>query len=79
VVPHYAGIAQDHDPALCGKARDLFCINFYVDPVLCSTALNHDPALCGIAQDHDPALCRIAQDQNGIAREQLIKLWSHAV
>jgi hypothetical protein len=59
VVPRYAGIALDHDPALYRIARDLFffVLNLYVDPTL----------------------YRIARDQNGIALDQLIKLWSHAV
>jgi hypothetical protein len=67
VVPHYAGIARDHDsalcgialdhdPALCGIARVFFVKNLYVDQALCCTELDHDPALCGIAQDLDTAL-----------------------
>jgi hypothetical protein len=46
VVPRYAGIAQDHDPALCDLALDH-------DPALCGIARDHDPALRGIAQDQN--------------------------
>jgi hypothetical protein len=67
VVPLYAGIAQNHDPALCGIAMDH-------DPGLCGIALEHDPGLYGIARIHDPTLCGIERDQNGLARGQLIKL-----
>jgi hypothetical protein len=31
------------------------------------------------SKSRDPALCGIAQDQNGIARDQWIKLWSNTV
>jgi hypothetical protein len=60
--------------------------NFYVDPALCSIALNHDPAPCRIAGDQDPELSCIARDQNRIALhqnrialDQSAKIWSHAV
>jgi hypothetical protein len=48
--------------------------HLYVDPAQCRIALDPDPILCCIAQDYDPALCGIAQDQNGIARDNWIKL-----
>jgi hypothetical protein len=57
-------------PRYAGIARDFFCIEFYVDPALCGIPLDHDPALCHIVWEHD---------QNGKARDQLIKLASHAV
>jgi hypothetical protein len=38
-----------------------------------------DPLLCDISRDHESVICRILWDQNGIALDQLIKLWSHAV
>jgi hypothetical protein len=75
VVLRYAGIARDHDPALCSKALDhdlalcgialdhesMLC---GIDFALCGIALNHEPTLCGIAQDLDPALCDIVRDHD---------------
>jgi hypothetical protein len=68
VVPRYASIAEDHDPALCGIALDH-------DPALCGIA--RDFFVWNLYVD--PALCGIAQDQNSIARDQWIKLWSYTV
>jgi hypothetical protein len=63
VVPRYAGIEQDHDPALCGIELDH-------DPALCRIARDFKKKYILYV---DPALCGIAEDQRGIAWDHLIK------